>query len=228
MKSLLSAGVGMFLQHLGRGLAALAMAAALAAQAEPVPSMIGGWSVMPVKAPDGAKLDKVLPENGEWKDGQQLRGRIPQAPGARPGNNVQGEYNAWYRKTVDIPGDWKGRSVRLEQDLTCIHYVVFVNGKQAGVGFFPDGSVELAPFLKFGEPNEIKIFATNGGYGTGEGPIVYFGRADWYRGSNAEQLGAPSLVVRSAAYIDDVYAKPSWRGTQDKDGKWDGRKKLTA
>ena len=173
----------------------LAAASSWVARAEPVPGLADGWSVMAVKAPDGAKLDKVLPENGAWKDGQKLRGRIPQAPGARQGNNVQGEYNAWYRKTIDIPGDWKGRSVRLEQDLTCIHYVVFVNGKQAGVGFFPDGSVELAPFLTFGAPNEIKIFATNGGYGTGEGPIAYFGRGDSGRGFDAAQVIAWVLAA---------------------------------
>ena len=220
-------GSGMHRMLVCRGVAALAMATAFALHAEPVPGLADGWSVMAVKAPDGAKLDQVLPENGQWKGSQNLRGRIPQAPGAKPGNNVQGEYNAWYRKTLDIPGDWKGKSVRLEQDLTFVNTVVFVNGKQAGVGTFPDGSVELAPFLKFGAPNEIKIFATNGGYGTGEGPIAYFGRGDWGRGFGSEQLGAPSLAVRSAAYIDDVYAKPSWRGTQDKDGKWDGKKKLT-
>ena len=192
-----------------RGLAALAIACAYIAQAAPVAGLADNWSVMAVKAPDGARLDKVLPENGEWKDGQKLRGRIPQEPGARQGNNVQGEYNAWYRKTVDIPGDWKDKSVRLEQDLTFVNYVVFVNGKQAGVGTFPDGSVELAPFLKFGAPNEIKIFATNRGYGTGEGPIAYFGRGDWVRGLGSEQLGAPALApVAMSAICQLSYELP--------------------
>lgn len=94
MKSLLSSVIGMFQPLSGRGLAALAMAAAFAAHAEPVPGLADGWSVMAVKAPDGAKLDQALPENGVWKGGQKLRGRIPQAPGTRQGNNVQGEYNA--------------------------------------------------------------------------------------------------------------------------------------
>ena len=186
-----------------------------------------GWSVLAVKAPDKADKAKCLSENGEWKPGQ-LRGKIPLAQGAKGGNSFEGDFNAWYKKSVDVPADWKGKSVRFEQQLNWCALVVFVNGKQAGVAHFPDGAVELSPFLKYGASNEIKIFATNRGFGTGESGILYRGRGDFNRGFGADHLWSdPALVARTPAFIDDVYARPSWRGTQDKDGNWDGKKKLT-
>lgn len=70
---------GMYRKAFYRSLPALVIAAALAAHAAPVPDLADGWAVMAVKAPDGAAPGKVLPENGEWKEGQKFRGRIPQA-----------------------------------------------------------------------------------------------------------------------------------------------------
>lgn len=188
--------------------------------------MSGAWQVMAVKAESGDSTEKVLPERGEWKNGD-LHGKIPLASGAKGGNLIDGEYNAWYKKTFDIPADWRGRSVRYEQDLNFCAVVVFVNGRQAGVAHFPDGSVELSHLLKYGAANEIKLFVTNRGYGTGEGAVVYRGRGDYRRGFGGAALekGA-KLVARSAAYIDDVYARPSFRGTMDAAGRWDGKKKL--
>ena len=188
----------------------------------------GNWSVLPVKAKEGADIKKCLPEEGEWKAGG-LGGKIALAAGAKGGNLIDGDFNAWYKTTFDVPAGWKGKSVRWTQQLNFCALVIFVNGKEAGVAHFPDGDVELAPFLKYGAPNEIKVFATNRGYGTGEGPIMYRGRGDWGRGFNSQAhfQDAPALVVRTPVYVDDVYANASWRGTQDKDGKWDGKKKVT-
>ena len=55
----------------------------------------------------------------------------------------------------DIPADWEGKSVRYEQKLGFCEIDVLVNGKKAGTAYAPDGSVELAPFLRFGAENEI-------------------------------------------------------------------------
>ena len=53
----------------------------------------------------------------------------------------------------DIPAEWKGMSVRYEQKLGFCEIDVLVNGKKAGTAYAPDGSVEIAPFLKFGAEN---------------------------------------------------------------------------
>jgi hypothetical protein len=116
------------------------------------------WQVMPVKEGDGSAVEKVLPENGEWRDGGALSGKVPLADGAKGGNNLDGHFNAWYRRQVEMPKEWLGGSVRFEQRLNFMDLVVFVNGKKAGVAFHPAGSVELSPFLKAGE-NVVEVEA---------------------------------------------------------------------
>ena len=167
------------------------------------------WRAMPVKAAANADVAKVLPEQGSWTDGAALAGKIPLVEGAKAGNNLDGEFNAWYRREVEIPKEWLAGSVRFEQPLNFCDLVVFVNGKKAGVAFHPDGAVELAPFLRAGR-NEIKVFATNRSFGTGEKRIAYFGRDEAIL--NAPHFSGPArLVARSAAFVEDVYAEPSWR-----------------
>ena len=81
---------------------------------------------------------------------------------------------------------------------------------KAGVALHPDGAVELAPFLDYGRPNEIRVFVTNRGYGTGEPGIVYAGRDDYCK--NRDLFYSPAfLQVRSSAFVEDVWGIPSWR-----------------
>ena len=165
------------------------------------------WRAMPVKAAANADVAKVLPEQGSWTDGAALAGKIPLAEGAKAGNNLDAEFNAWYRREVEIPKEWLAGSVRFEQRLNYCDLVVFANGRKAGVAFHPDGAVELAPLLRAGR-NEIKVFATNRGFGTGERGIVYHGRDEGLL--NAPHFSGPArLVPRSAAFVEDVYAEPS-------------------
>jgi len=181
---------------------------AVALAAEPL-DITKDWQAMPVRAAENADVSKVLPEKGDWKDGAALEKKIPLAEGAKAGNNLQGEFNAWYRRSVEIPKEWLAGSVRFEQQLNYCDLVVFVNGKKAGVAFHPDGAVELAPFLRAGK-NEIKVFATNRSFGTGEKRIAYQGRDEALL--NAPHFSGPArLVPRSAAFVEDVYAEPSWR-----------------
>ena len=167
------------------------------------------WRAMPVKAAANADVAKVLPEKGAWTDGAALAGKIPLAEGAKNGNNLDGEFNAWYRREVEVPKEWLAGSVRFEQSLNYCDLVVFINGKKAGVAFHPDGAVELASFLRAGK-NEIKVFATNRSFGTGEKKIAYHGRDEALL--KAPHFSGPArLVARSAAFVEDVYAEPSWR-----------------
>jgi hypothetical protein len=61
------------------------------------------WQAMPVRAAEGADVAKVLPEKGDWTDGAALAGKIPLTEGAKNGNNLDGEFNAWFRREVEIP-----------------------------------------------------------------------------------------------------------------------------
>ena len=188
------------------------------------------WSVGPVAEPQGEiDVGKCLPAPSSWGDKPgSLSGKIVQHSGAAKGNSQGGVYNCWYRKSVDVPADWKGKSVRFECPLAWCALVITVNGKQAGVAYAPDASVELAPLLKYGQKNEIRVFATNRGWGTGELGVRYFARddwGDWGRGAN-HFVKPAELKVRSAAWISDVYARSSWRGTEVGTGEWDGKKKV--
>ena len=145
-----------------------------------------------------------------WQKGGKLAGKPDRAKGEPGGDNEKAAYACWFRRTLDVPAAWRGRSIRYEQQLNWCDAVVFVNGKKAGVALHPDGAVELAPFLDFGKPNEIRIFVTNRGYGTGEPGIVYAGRDDYCK--NRDLFYSPAAVnVRSAAFVEDVWAIPSWR-----------------
>ncbi|MFE1646713.1 glycoside hydrolase family 2 TIM barrel-domain containing protein [Microbacterium sp. P01] len=64
-----------------------------------------------------------------------------------------------YSKTFDVPAGWEGRIVRLEVQGAYRRAQVFVNNEFAGnradgyARFF----VDMTPFLRFGQPNEVRI-----------------------------------------------------------------------
>ena len=192
------------------------------------------WLACPVAEQEGADIAQCIPEGKDWQNGGDkgvsLAGNVMQHKDAKKGNLFQGVFNCWYKKSLDVPAAWQGKSVRLEAKLAWITLVVHVNGQKAGVMYGPDGSFELAPFLKFGQKNEIKVFATNRGWGTGETGIKYWARPDCsmpmaqhfdYTG----RFGGANVVVRTPAYVDSAYVLSSGRDAQ---GKWDpAQKKVT-
>lgn len=193
--------------------AALAALAAAPAQALVTTNITDGWLKQPVATKGVADKSEVIAPKEEpdaWKEGGRLAGKPDRAKGEPGGNNEQAAYACWFKRTLDVPAAWRGRSVRYEQQLNWCDAVVFVNGKKAGVALHPDGAVELAPFLNFGKPNEIRIFVTNRGYGTGEPGIVYAGRDDYCK--NRDLFYSPAMLnVRSPAFVENVWAIPSWR-----------------
>jgi len=188
--------------------------------AAPAKDITKDWLVQPVAVPKGWTLEKEIPyadKAGAWTN-LDFAGSIPLMPGVTKAEPWTTPYNAWYRKDVEIPADWKGRSVRLERMVWWCDLSVFVNGKKAGVLYHPEGAVELAPFLKCGEKNRIEIFATNGGFGTGEGPVTYRGRGDQqtamqhFDGFRRGFSSNPALLVpRSSVHLEDYQLLCSWR-----------------
>jgi len=70
----------------------------------------------------------------------------------------------WYRKSVDIPGDWKGRDIWLKFGAVNDAYELFVNGES--VSFFGEANISQASRptftkidekLKYGETNHLAI-----------------------------------------------------------------------
>ena len=200
------------MKHILFAAAFAALAAAPAGALETL-DVTDGWLVQPVRTKGVEDRSAAIPPDEApeaWQEGGRLAKKPPIAKGERTGDNEKAAYACWFKRTVDVPADWKGRSVRFEQQLNWCDEVVFVNGKKAGVALHPDGAVELAPFLDFGKPNEIRVFVTNRGYGTGEPGIVYAGRDDYCK--NRDLFYSPAMLnVRSPAFVENVWAIPSWR-----------------
>ena len=171
------------------------------------------WQVQPVVSKGVKDKSKCIPaveDEKLWKQGDMTK-HPPRAKGEKGGHNQQADNNCWYRRTLDAPASWKGRSVSFEVPLNCIDAVVFVNGKQAGVIYHPGGSVELAHVLDCGKSNRLEVFVTNRAFGTGEkDPFAYVGRDDYAKGRD-NFMGPAKIVVRAPAYAEDVYILPSTR-----------------
>ena len=65
----------------------------------------------------------------------------------------------WYRKTFDVPSEYKGKKISILFDGVYHQSDVYINGKH--LGFHPYGYIgfeyDLSPFLKYGEKNTIAV-----------------------------------------------------------------------
>ena len=69
-----------------------------------------------------------------------------------------------YLKTLDVPADWAERVVSLEFQGAFRHAMVFVNDQLAGnrADGYARFLVNVKPFLRYGEPNEIRVEVRSG------------------------------------------------------------------
>ncbi len=69
----------------------------------------------------------------------------------------------WYRKTFQVPDEWKAKKAAIYFEGVYMNSEVFINGKSLGV--YPYGyssfSYDLTPFLNFGKENVIAIKVDN-------------------------------------------------------------------
>ena len=75
--------------------------------------------------------------------------------------NVDYMNTVWYRKELDIPVEWAGKSILLNFGAVDYHAIVFVNGKQAGEhkGGYTPFTVDMTPFLKEEGGNYVTVCA---------------------------------------------------------------------
>ncbi len=69
-----------------------------------------------------------------------------------------------YLKTLEVPADWAERVVSLEFQGAFRHAMVFVNDQLAGnrADGYARFLVNIKPFLRYGEPNEIRVEVRSG------------------------------------------------------------------
>ena len=72
--------------------------------------------------------------------------------------------NAWYRRTVTVPEEWKGRTVTLFLERPHIETTVYVNGQKAGhrMSLSVPHCYDVTEYLAWGRQNEIAICVYNG------------------------------------------------------------------
>ena len=72
--------------------------------------------------------------------------------------------NAWYRRSVLVPNEWKGKTVTLYLERPHIETYVFVNGREAGrqMSLSVPHQFDITRLLRFGKPNTIEIRIYNG------------------------------------------------------------------
>ncbi|MCM1489762.1 MAG: beta-glucuronidase [Muribaculum sp.] len=72
--------------------------------------------------------------------------------------------NAYYKKTVEIPKDWKGKRIILFLERPHIETTLTVNGKEAGhqMSLSTPHEYDISEYVTAGKPNEIEIKIYNG------------------------------------------------------------------
>ncbi len=72
--------------------------------------------------------------------------------------------NAWYRKSIFVPLDWKGKSITLYLERPHIETYVYVNGKSVGhqMSLSVPHQFDVTEYIKFGKENKIEIRIYNG------------------------------------------------------------------
>ena len=133
----------------------------------------GLWNFFPVsKAADAAavpqtgtgwgwfKVPGIWPGMG-WGDNQPGdNSAIVLSPFASAGFNPAKLNTAWYRRTVAVPADWKGRAVSLDISMLQTCAQVYVDGKRAGELYYPGGKVDLTAAIKPGTTQELALLVS--------------------------------------------------------------------
>lgn len=118
--------------------------------------------------------------------------------------------NAWYRRTVDVPSDWKKGRVILHLERPHIEAEVWVNGRLAG----KDSTLsvphrfDVTPYIKSGTENEIAIRIYNGIENVCVGQDSH-SVTDQTQGDWNGIVGRIGLEHRPSTYIEDVAVFPS-------------------
>ncbi len=70
----------------------------------------------------------------------------------------------WYRRSLNLPAEWKGKRILLKMDALSSRAQLFVNGIPAGEGIRSAGAADLTPYLKCGVSNDLVIFMQYDGF----------------------------------------------------------------
>lgn len=163
------------------------------------------------------KGEQTLSLNGEWKfkTDSYAKGELSNwfALGLNdkewdsmtvPGNwDLKNEYahyagKAWYRKNVNIPANWKGKTIRLLFEGVNFESKIWVNGKAVGtnnIGYLPF-EFDVSKWLNYGSTNTIAVVADN----------TYRLGAVWNWGGIRRPV---KIIATENVYLTDQFISPS-------------------
>lgn len=167
------------------------------------------WLAQAVETDDKGqpKLPQAPPTRmpADWSQAEPLTGCWYAAPYGRQ----RPAWAGWYRRSIPMPADWKGRRVLLDIDDVQTVARVFAHGNDVGVVTWPGGTVELTSQVTPGAPLDLCLYVTcfkDAGYG----PILREILGDGYKlpdwlaavGSNRGLRG--QVTLRTAPFGEQV------------------------
>lgn len=104
-------------------------------------------------------LNRESPQPPAQWDGKILVPFCPESSLSGVGKIVRPDQVLWYRRSVQVPANWRGQRVRLNFEAVDWHAVVFVNGQKVGEnrGGYVPFSLDITGALKPGGSQEIRV-----------------------------------------------------------------------
>lgn len=137
---------------------------------------------------------------------------------------------AWYRKTLTLPSQWKGKRIFLRFEAVSQDAEVFVNGHSAGShkGGYTGFTLDITSFCLFDSPNLIHVRADNNRQDTPplSGDFTFFGgiyRDVWLMAVPAQHFdlanhGSDGIFI-STPYVSDQEGTLLIKGAVNNDAK---------
>ena len=128
--------------------------------------------------------------------------------------------SAWYRRTVAIPADWKGKSIHLSVGGVVRKAVIFVNGEKVGThdGFSTPFSLDISSSVRPGTNNTIAFLVSNPGASITESPDVQKASQPTgmlnYIGNWGGIYGSVQIEASDPARVEDVAVSPDIQKSQ--------------
>jgi hypothetical protein len=175
----------------------------------------GVWKFVPaagetLKEPKGFGYIKVP---APWNKDASIVAR----GGGEPWTQFKGAEvaQAWYERPITVPAGWAGKGIVLDLDRVSTDAVVYLDGNEVGQIRWPGGQVDLTDVATPGKEQTLRVRVLAVDDRTEV--TNYMGYADEPKA--AAKLdnrgiigrGAKLLARPIAAYVDDVYVRPSVR-----------------
>ena len=161
----------------------------------------GKWGWIRVPGNWMAKNNSPILERGTGKDWDSLASTEKSA--------------AWYRRTVEIPANWKGRSIALVFDKISTDAVVWINHTKAGEVAWPGGELELSKLLPPGRHTITLRVLAAADPGT---VLIAMGNNPGQNETRKSELSQAGLIKTlrlesrpAKTRIDDVFVRTSTR-----------------